>query len=82
MPLLLLQFGCDDHGDPQGPVEVNEIQKAAISMRGKWGSAFDVSLPFGTTQGVLNDLTMDFRSTMTTSRAACGRRCSVLFRRH
>ena len=61
LPLLAGLVGCDKHGDPQGPVPVSEEQKAAIAMRGAWGSGFDVSLPFGTTTGVLDDLSLDFR---------------------
>lgn len=59
--LFVLAVGCDDHGDPQGNIATTDKQKASIFMRGTWGSAFDTSLPFGTTQGILDDLTITFR---------------------
>jgi hypothetical protein len=54
-------FACDDHGDPQAEIDLNEEQVASVSMRGKWGQASDASLPFGTTPGVLNGLIVEFR---------------------
>ncbi|HTF20349.1 MAG TPA: hypothetical protein VK658_19895 [Chryseolinea sp.] len=59
--LTVLSGACDDHGDPQGDIPTTDTQKASIFMRGSWGSAFDASLPFGTTPGVLDDLSLDFR---------------------
>lgn len=56
-----LLAACDEHGDPQGNIVLDDVQKAAVSMRGKWGQASDALLPFGTTPGVLNDLVMEFR---------------------
>lgn len=58
---LLLLTGCDEHGDPQGRIDLSAEQLASVSMRGKWGLASDASLPFGTTPGVLDDLVIDFR---------------------
>lgn len=58
---LVLFTSCDEHGDPQGDVPTTDKQKASIFMRGTWASAFDASLPFGTTPGVLDNLSMDFR---------------------
>ncbi len=52
---------CDEKGDPPGPIELNDEQTASVSMRGKWGLASDAVLPFGTTEGVLNDLILEFR---------------------
>jgi hypothetical protein len=59
--VLMLLAGCDDHGDPQGDITLNEEQRASVSMRGKWGLASDALLPFGTTPGVLDGLVIDFR---------------------
>lgn len=59
--VIILLAACDEHGDPQGDININESQKASISMRGKWGQASDASLPFGTTPGVLDDLIVEFR---------------------
>jgi hypothetical protein len=58
---ITLLAACDEHGDPQGNIVLDDAQKAAVSMRGKWGQASDALLPFGTTPGVLNDLIMVFR---------------------
>ncbi len=58
---LLLVVGCDEHGDPQGPINLNDAQTASVSMRGRWAQAFDASLPFGTTPGVLDNLMLEFR---------------------
>ncbi len=58
---LVLFVGCDEHGDPQGKITLNEKQTAAVEMRGKWSQAADASLPFGTTPGVLDDLVLEFR---------------------
>jgi hypothetical protein len=58
---LIMSGACDEHGDPQGRIDLNEQQIASVSMRGKWGLASDASLPFGTTPGVLDDLTIEFR---------------------
>lgn len=59
--VIILLAGCDEHGDPQGEIELNEKQKASVSMRGKWGQASDALLPFGTTPGILDDLIIEFR---------------------
>ena len=64
--LLLMVFmtafmSCDEKGDPQGPVVLNDEQTASVAMRGKWGQATNPDLPFGTTEGVLDDLIIDFR---------------------
>lgn len=63
IPLLVVMLlaGCDDHGDPQGKITLNDEQTESVSMRGKWGLASDALLPFGTTPGVLDDLVIDFR---------------------
>ncbi len=53
--------GCDEHGDPQGDIPLNDQQKATVSMRGVWAQASDVSLPTGTTEGVLDNLILEFR---------------------
>ena len=54
-------ISCDEKGDPQGPVDLNDEQSSSVSMRGKWGQASGPVLPFGTTEGVLDELIMDFR---------------------
>ncbi len=54
-------ISCDEKGDPQGPIDLNDEQTASVSMRGKWGQASNADLPFGTTEGVLDDLILDFR---------------------
>ena len=64
--LVLLIFlhgaaSCDEKGDPQGPINLNDEQTASVSMRGKWGQASNPVLPFGTTEGVLDDLILEFR---------------------
>ncbi|MCG8307940.1 MAG: hypothetical protein MI975_11160 [Cytophagales bacterium] len=64
--LLIFLYGissCDEKGDPQGPINLNDEQTASVSMRGKWGQASDPDLPFGTTEGVLDDLILEFRIT-------------------
>lgn len=60
--LVLLLVGCSED-DTSNILEINldEQQKAAVSLRGSWGIASDVQLPFGTTPGVLNDLLIEFR---------------------
>jgi hypothetical protein len=58
---LTMLPGCDEHGDPQGKIVLDEAQTASVSMRGRWGQASDESLPFGTTPGVLNNLILEFR---------------------
>lgn len=58
---IMLLAACDDHGDPQADIKLNETQKATVSMRGIWSQASDPSLPFGTTPGVLDDLVLNFR---------------------
>ena len=58
----ILLAGCDEHGDPQEMIDLNEKQTASVSMRGKWGQASDASLPFGTTPGVLDNLIIEFRT--------------------
>ena len=60
--VIILLAACEEHGEPQGKIELNDQQKASVSMRGKWGQASDASLPFGTTPGVLDDLIIDFRT--------------------
>lgn len=59
---LVLLGACDEHGDPQGRIELNDKQTASVEMRGRWGQAADASLPFGTTPGVLDDLVIEFRT--------------------
>lgn len=59
--ITALLSACDEHGDPQGDIVLNDAQKAAVSMRGKWSQASDVKLPFGTTPTVLDELVLDFR---------------------
>lgn len=59
--LIILLAGCDEHGDPQGDIVLNDAQTASVSMRGKWAQASDALLPFGTTPGVLDDLVIEFR---------------------
>ncbi len=59
--VLFTLTSCDKHGDPQPPIDLNDTQKASISMRGVWGQASDASLPFGTTEGVLDQLILEFR---------------------
>ena len=64
--LILVGFqiaftSCDEKGDPQGPIDLNDEQSASVSMRGKWGQASNPILPFGTTEGVLDDLILEFR---------------------
>lgn len=48
-----------------GPVELTltDSQLAAVSMRGTWGQASDVTLPPGTTEGVLDKLSLKFSIT-------------------
>lgn len=58
---MMAFMSCDEKGDPQGPIELNDEQTASVEMRGKWGQASDPDLPFGTTEGVLDDLIIDFR---------------------
>ncbi len=57
----MLLPGCDEHGDPQGKIELNDTQAASVSMRGRWAQASEASLPFGTTPGVLDELMLEFR---------------------
>ncbi|WP_157637954.1 hypothetical protein [Flexithrix dorotheae] len=55
-------IGCDE--DNSGnilDIELTAQQEAAVSLRGKWSSPSDISLPFGTTPTVLNDLLVEFR---------------------
>lgn len=59
--VLFIFAGCDKHGDPQGPIALDDMQKASVSMRGVWGLASDALLPFGTTEGVLDKVIMEFR---------------------
>jgi hypothetical protein len=58
---IALLATCNEHGDPQGKIDLNEDQTASVAMRGKWGQAHDASLPFGTTPGVLDELVLEFR---------------------
>ena len=44
---IILLSGCDKHGDPQPPIDLTDMQKASVSMRGVWGQASDAVLPFG-----------------------------------
>lgn len=56
--------GCGEDGVP-GPVEISltDSQLAAVSMRGTWGQASEVTLPPGTTEGVLDKLSLKFSIT-------------------
>ncbi|WPP50839.1 hypothetical protein [Catalinimonas niigatensis] len=58
---LVMMTGCDEHGDPQAEINLNDQQKAAVSMRGTWGQPSQVTLPEGTTEGVLDSLLLEFR---------------------
>ena len=58
---LSILTGCDEHGDPQAEIILNDQQKAAVSMRGIWGQPSQVTLPEGTTEGVLDSLLLEFR---------------------
>lgn len=53
--------GCDEHGDPQEDIILNDQQKATVSMRGVWGQPSEALLPEGTTEGVLDSLLLEFR---------------------
>jgi len=61
LPFILLLAGCDEHGDPQADIQLNDTQKASVSMRGQWAQASEATLPFGTTPGILDDLVLTFR---------------------
>ncbi len=58
---ILFLSGCDEHGDPQADIPLNEQEKATVSMRGVWGQPSDALLPPGTTEGVLDSLLLEFR---------------------
>lgn len=58
---FLFLLACDEHGDPQEDILLNDQQKATVSMRGVWGQPSDALLPEGTTEGVLDSLLLEFR---------------------
>ncbi len=55
---------CEEEkiGGPED-LKLTESQLAAVSMRGTWGQASDVTLPPGTTEGVLDKLLLRFTIT-------------------
>ncbi|CAN5280369.1 hypothetical protein BH23BAC1_BH23BAC1_09760 [soil metagenome] len=60
---ITLISGCKDNDDTPVDINLNDQQKAAVSLRGRWGIPEDISMPAGTTPTVLDDLVLVFRIT-------------------
>lgn len=59
---LLVLISCEEENTaPVFDIDLDDQQAAAVSLRGTWGIPSDISLPFGTTPTVLNDLLLEFR---------------------
>ncbi len=56
-----LLAGCNKDDDSIDEINLNEQQKAAVSLRGVWAIPEDVSMPVGTTANVLDNLVLTFK---------------------
>ena len=60
--IISFLMGCEeDKSSDILQLELDEQQEAAIALRGRWGQASEIVLPFGTTTTVLDDLIVEFR---------------------